>query len=49
MAHVRQQIRERVGGTTVSGLSTTGTKVYQSRVYDLNSTNLPGVYAIRRE
>ncbi len=41
MAHVRQQIRERVGGTTVSGLSTTGTKVYQSRVYDLNSTNLP--------
>ena len=42
MAHVRQQIRERVA-TEVTGLTTTGSKVYQSRVYPLQSSNLPGL------
>ena len=42
MAHVRQSIRERLA-TEVTGLSTTGTKVYQSRVYPLKSGNLPGL------
>ena len=30
--HVRQQIRERIA-TDLTGLTTTGSKVYQSRVY----------------
>lgn len=42
MSHVRQQIRERIA-TEVTGLTTTGTKVYQSRVYPLQSSNLPGL------
>ena len=40
MAHVRQQIREQVG-TTLTGLTTTGSNVFQSRVYPLENTNLP--------
>lgn len=40
--HIRQQIRERIA-TTVTGLSTTGTRVYQSRIYPLASGNLPGL------
>jgi hypothetical protein len=40
--HVRQQIRERVA-TTLTGLTTTGSKVYQSRVYPLAANNLPGL------
>lgn len=42
MSHVRQQLRERAA-TTLTGLSTTGTKVYQSRVYPLGAANLPGL------
>jgi hypothetical protein len=42
VAHVRQQIRERIA-TEVTGLSTTGSKVYQSRVYPLQASNLPGL------
>lgn len=42
MAHVRQQIRERAA-TTLTGLTTTGTKVYQSRIYPLGAANLPGL------
>ena len=42
MAHLRQQIRERVA-TTVTGLTTTGSRVYQSRVYPLADANLPGL------
>jgi len=42
MTHVRQQIRERVG-TVVTGLSTTGSNVFQSRVYPLQDTNLPAL------
>lgn len=40
--HVRQQIRERVG-TVLTGLTTTGSNVYQSRVYPLSTSNLPGL------
>ena len=42
MSHVRQQLRERAA-TTLTGLTTTGTKVYQSRVYPLGAANLPGL------
>lgn len=42
MSHVRQQLRERAA-TTLTGLTTTGTKVYQSRIYPLGSANLPGL------
>jgi hypothetical protein len=40
--HVRQQIREQVG-TTLTGLTTTGSNVFQSRVYPLAASNLPGL------
>lgn len=40
--HVRQQIRERIA-TTVTGLSTTGSRVYQSRVYPMANANMPGL------
>jgi hypothetical protein len=42
VSHVRQQLRERAA-TTLTGLSTTGSKVYQSRVYPLGAANLPGL------
>ena len=40
--HIRQQIRERVA-TTLTGLTTTGSRVYQSRVYPMTETNMPGI------
>ena len=40
--HIRQQIRERIG-TTLTGLSTTGSNVYQSRVYNLEDSTLPAL------
>ncbi len=40
--HIRQQIRERVG-TVLTGLTTTGSRVYQSRVYALADTELPAL------
>lgn len=40
--HIRQQIRERVA-TTLTGLTTTGSRVYQSRVYPMAETNMPGI------
>jgi hypothetical protein len=40
--HVRQQIRERIG-TTLTGLTTTGSNVFQSRVYPLEASNLPAL------
>lgn len=42
MTHVRQTIRERVA-TTLGSLTTTGSRVYQSRVYPLGANNLPGL------
>lgn len=40
MAHVRQQIRE-AAATAVTGLTTTSTRVYQSRIHPLADANLP--------
>lgn len=38
--HLRQQIREAIA-TTLTGLTTTGTRVYQSRLHTLADSNLP--------
>jgi len=40
MPHVRQQIRE-AAATAITGLATTYTRVYQSRVYPLRDADLP--------
>ncbi len=40
--HIRQQIREYFG-TNLTGLTTTGSNVYQSRVYPLDNTRLPAL------
>ena len=40
--HVRQQIRERFG-TVLNNLTTTGTRVYQSRVYPLATGGTPAL------
>lgn len=40
MTHARQQIREAVAAK-VSGLTTTGSRVYQSRLHALRDSNLP--------
>ncbi len=42
MSHIRQQIREQVG-TTLSGLTTTGSNVFESRVYPLSDASLPAL------
>ena len=50
MAHLRKQIRDNVV-TALTGLSTTGSRVYASRVYPMAAANLPGlcVYAKSEE
>ena len=40
MAHLRQSIRERIA-TDVTGLSTTGSNVFQSRFYPAEDASLP--------
>lgn len=40
--HVRRQLREAVA-TALTGLATTGTRVFQSRVYELQETEMPGL------
>ena len=40
MAHLRQSIRERIA-TDVTGLSTTGSNVFQSRIYPVEDGSLP--------
>jgi hypothetical protein len=42
MAHVRKLIRDNVT-TTLTGLTTTGANVYQTRVYPLAEDKLPGL------
>lgn len=42
MSHVRKQVRDYFE-TTLTGLTTTGTKVYASRVYSLAENNLPAI------
>ena len=49
MAHVRKSIRDNIV-TAVTSLSTTGARVYRSRIYPLETANdLPGlcVYTLR--
>ena len=50
MAHLRQSIRERVG-TDVTGLSTTGSNVFQTRLYPVEAGSLPSllVYSTSEE
>jgi hypothetical protein len=40
--HVRQQIREKFG-TTLTGLTTTASRVYESRVYPLQTGSTPAL------
>ena len=40
--HIRRQLREAVA-TAVTGLTTTGARVFQSRVYALQDAELPGL------
>lgn len=42
MAHVRQQIRDRIA-TLVTGLPTTGANVYKMRRYALDDSKLPAI------
>lgn len=42
MSHIRKQIRDALV-TAVTGLTTTGSRVYRSRVYPLESGKLPGL------
>lgn len=42
MAHVRTQIRDRVM-VTLTGLATTGSRVYRSRVYPMGHATMPGI------
>ena len=46
--HIRQQIRERIA-TDLTGLTTTASRVYQSRVYPLGENNLPGLIIFTKE
>ena len=46
--HVRQQIREYFG-TTLTGLTTTGSNVYESRVYTLQDNTLPALVIFTKE
>ena len=48
MAHKRQAIRERVA-STLTGLTTTGSNVFQSRVYPIENTRLPCLLIYTRE
>ena len=42
MAHLRKQIRDRIT-TTLTGLTTTGNNVFQTRKYPLSESKLPGI------
>lgn len=42
MAHKRAQIKSRVA-TVLTGLSTTGSNVFQSRTYPIGTSNVPGI------
>lgn len=47
MAHVRKQIRDAIV-TAVTGLTTTGSNVFRSRLYPLETTKLPGLCIFTR-
>jgi len=42
MSHLRQQIRDNIV-TTLTGLATTGSSVYKTRVYDIERQKLPAI------
>ncbi len=46
--HVRQRLREAIA-TAVTGLTTTGARVYQSRVYPTANAQLPGLLVYTSE
>jgi hypothetical protein len=46
--HLRRQIRERAA-TTLTGLTTTGSNVFQSRIYPMESAGLPGLCVYTQE
>jgi hypothetical protein len=50
MAHARKQIRDHII-TLLTGLTTTGSNVFVSRVYPLNKADLPGllIYTIEEQ
>jgi hypothetical protein len=48
MPHVRRQLREAVA-EALTGLATTGPRVYQSRVYPLQGGELPGLLVYAQE
>lgn len=43
MAHVRQQIRERIASVLTTSVTLVSSRVYQSRVYPLTEAQLPAV------
>ena len=47
MAHVRKQIRDAIV-TALAGLTTTGSNVFRSRIYPLESSKLPGLCIFTR-
>ena len=47
MAHVRKQIRDAIV-TAVTGLTTTGSNVFRSRIYPLEQSDLPGLCVFTR-
>jgi len=47
MAHVRKQIRDAIV-TALTGLTTTGSNVFRSRIYPLESSKLPGLCIFTR-
>lgn len=47
MAHVRKQIRDAIV-TAVTGLTTTGSNVFRSRIYPLEQSKLPGLCIFTR-
>ena len=48
MAHIRKSIRENIG-TALTGLSTTGRSVFESRTFPLNFSNLPALLVYTKD
>ena len=47
--HLRRQIREEVAVNLLTGLSTTGSNVFQSHVYPLENADLPALCVYTQE
>ena len=48
MAHIRKSIRENIG-TALTGLSTTGSSVFESRTFPLNFSHLPALLVYTKD